>query len=74
MSTPIRGNVPGPFRVTSECIICAICADVAPEHFRLGDDEDANIVYRQPVTKAEVELCREALHNCPTEAIEEARG
>ncbi len=65
------GNVPGRFYVNHECIVCAVCADVAPGHFRLGDDEEGNIVYRQPETESEIADCREALEGCPVEAITE---
>jgi len=71
MPTPRPGNVPGRFYVNTECITCSVCADVAPAHFRLGDDEEGNIVYRQPETAAEAQACREALEGCPVEAITE---
>ena len=74
LPSPRPGNVPGRFYVNHECIICAVCSDVAPAHFRLGDDEEGNIVYRQPETDAEIADCREALDGCPVEAITEVPG
>ena len=70
--SPRPGNVPGRFFVNHECIVCSMCADAAPDYFRLGDDEDGNIVYRQPETPEEVAACRDALDGCPVEAITDA--
>lgn len=57
------------FYVDKECILCAVCAGVAPDNFRTSDDEDHNIVYKQPETPKELDQCRDALENCPVEAI-----
>ncbi|MDP2310893.1 MAG: ferredoxin [Pseudomonadota bacterium] len=62
-------NAPGRFRVLPECICCALCADIAPEHFRPNDEETNHVVYRQPITAREVALCRDALEACPVETI-----
>ena len=71
LPSPRPGNVAGRFYVNHDCIVCAVCADVAPAHFRFGDDEEGNIVYHQPETALEVADCREALEGCPMEAITE---
>tara|TARA_R110000824_G_scaffold345_1_gene2586 strand:+ start:362 stop:622 length:261 start_codon:yes stop_codon:yes gene_type:complete len=57
------------FYVDRECIICSICSDCAPENFRMSDDGSHDIVYKQPENEEELELCFEALENCPVEAI-----
>ena len=57
------------FYVDKECILCSVCSDAAPNNFRMSDDEDHDICYKQPDTEEEVEQCYEALENCPVEAI-----
>jgi ferredoxin len=69
----LPGNADGAFYVTPECISCGLCADIAPQHFKL-DDADAfgrNIVYSQPSTPAETAACHDAATSCPVEAIAE---
>lgn len=57
------------FHVAPEdCIECGLCPLLAPDHFSAGPD-GPSICHRQPVTPAEVELCRDALDSCPTGAI-----
>ncbi|MCB9762630.1 MAG: ferredoxin [Alphaproteobacteria bacterium] len=62
-------NVPGPVYIDDSCIICSMCADLAPEHFRMSDDEDHDICYRQPTTPEGWAAVREAADACPTESI-----
>lgn len=62
-------NIPGRFYVDSSCIDCDGCRDLAPDFFRRDDDIGMSIVFRQPVTEAETQLCVEALEGCPTESI-----
>ncbi len=62
-------NVPGKFYVDQECILCSVCTDAAPNNFRMSDDEDHDIVYKQPEDDEEVAQCIEAMENCPVEAI-----
>jgi ferredoxin len=70
LQASVSGNVPGRFRVlTTDCICCSVCSDIAPEHFRESDGATHNIVYRQPATAHDVALCREALESCPVETI-----
>jgi len=46
-----------------------VCSDCAPDNFRVSDDEDHDIVYKQPENEEELEQCYEAMENCPVEAI-----
>jgi ferredoxin len=62
-------NVPGEFYVDRECILCSVCSDVAPSHFRMALSEDHDIVYAQPNDETERAQCHFALVNCPVEAI-----
>ena len=57
------------FYVDKECILCSVCSDAAPKNFRMSDDEDHDICYKQPTTPEELAQCYEALENCPVEAI-----
>ena len=62
-------NAPGRFYVDTECIVCTVCAELAPEHFRLAEDEDHDVCFRQPVAPEEVAACVAAMAACPAEAI-----
>ena len=67
-SVVISGTKVG-FYVDKECILCSVCSDAAPNNFRMSDDEDHDICYKQPTTPEELAQCYEALENCPVEAI-----
>ena len=53
----------------TQCILCSVCSDAAPNNFRMSDDEDHDICYKQPENEEELEQCYEAMENCPVEAI-----
>jgi len=57
------------FYVDMECILCSVCSDAAPNNFRMSDDEDHDICYKQPDNEEELAQCYEAMENCPVEAI-----
>ena len=57
------------FYVDRECILCSVCAEVAPKNFRMNDDESHDICFKQPENEAELEECYEAMESCPVEAI-----
>ena len=67
-SATISGKKVG-FYVDRECILCSVCSDAAPNNFRMSDDEDHDICYKQPEDADEVAACHEAMENCPVEAI-----
>ena len=62
-------NVPGKFYVDKECILCSVCSDAAPNNFRMSDDEDHDVVFKQPANPNELAQAYEAMENCPVEAI-----
>ena len=62
-------NVHGRFYVDRECIVCSVCSDLAPNNFRLSDDETHDICYKQPENDEEEDNCVEAMESCPVEAI-----
>lgn len=62
-------NAPGAWYVDQECIVCTVCSEIAPNHFRLAASEDHDICFRQPRTDAERDVCEAARAECPVEAI-----
>ena len=62
-------NVPGEFYVDEECILCALCHEIAPDNFKEADTGDHDVVFKQPENAAERALCVEAMEQCPVEAI-----
>ena len=57
------------FYVDRECILCSVCSDAAPDNFKVSDDDDHDVCYKQPENEEELGQCYEALENCPVEAI-----
>ncbi len=57
------------FYVDRECILCSVCEEVAPNNFRMNDDENHDICFKQPENETELEDCYEAMDSCPVEAI-----
>ena len=57
------------FYVDRECILCSVCSDAAPANFKVSDDDDHDVCYKQPENEEELDQCYEALENCPVEAI-----
>tara|TARA_R100001079_G_C4344621_1_gene108448 strand:- start:71 stop:337 length:267 start_codon:yes stop_codon:yes gene_type:complete len=57
------------FYVDQECILCSVCEDEAPNNFKMSEDDDHDICYKQPENEDELEQCYEAMENCPVEAI-----
>lgn len=62
-------NVPGKYYTTEECDGCAYCASVAPDNFDYQKESNTYFVARQPQTPEEEEFVREALEDCPVDAI-----
>ena len=63
-------NVAGRFYVDRQCIDCDLCRTTAPANFARSNERHS-FVSMQPRTPAEVEQCRQALAECPVEAIGE---
>ena len=57
------------FYVDKGCIFCALCQGIAPDNFIESEDETHDFVYKQPENEEELELCYEALEECPVDAI-----
>ena len=65
----VEGNVDGQFYVDTNCIDCDLCRQTAPENFERDEDEGYSFVIKQPESPEEEEQCREAIEECPVEAI-----
>ncbi len=65
----LPGQAPGAFYVDGQCIDCDLCRQSAATMFDRNDAEGFSFVIRQPETDEEFEQCREALEECPVEAI-----
>src|SRR4051794_2640214 len=62
-------NVLGRFYVDSTCISCVSCHSIAPDFFKLKNGNEYSFVYKQPGTQRDLEICEEALRECPVNAI-----
>ena len=62
-------NCPGRFYVDSECIGCMQCVTTDPGHYALDDANDVAFVKKQPEGPEEEKLVRQALNECPVNAI-----
>ena len=65
----VADNVDGPFYVDSNCIDCDLCRQTAPENFERNEDEGYSYVSKQPENDDEEQACRDAMEECPVEAI-----
>ena len=65
----VEGQVSGRYYVDSQCIDCDLCRETAPANFQRNDEAGFSYVYKQPETEEEETLCKDALDNCPVEAI-----
>jgi len=65
----VEGQTLGRYYVDSQCIDCDLCRETAPANFQRNDEAGFSYVYKQPETEEEEVLCKDALDNCPVEAI-----
>jgi len=65
----VPGQPGGRYYVDTQCIDCDLCRETAPANFMRNDEEGFSFVYKQPATDEEETLCKDALDNCPVEAI-----
>ena len=63
-------NVSGKYYTIDDCDGCAYCAAVAPDHFEFDKPTNTYFIGRQPVGKVEEELVREAMEDCPVDAVQ----
>jgi ferredoxin len=65
----VPGQPSGPYYVDSQCIDCDLCRETAPANFQRNDEQGFSYVYKQPESSDEEALCKDAMANCPVEAI-----
>jgi len=70
----LPNNVPGKYFTTDECDGCAYCASVAPENFEYEKASNTYYIARQPQNPEEEEFVREAMEDCPVDAIRLLNG
>lgn len=61
-------NTAGRFFVDESCIDCDLCRTTAPKNFE-RNPAGHSFVARQPATPEEEKACKQALLECPVEAI-----
>ncbi|HLX64159.1 MAG TPA: ferredoxin [Planctomycetota bacterium] len=64
-----KDNVSGPFYTDTQCIDCDLCRQTAPDFFDRNAKGGYSYVCKQPQTEDEIKLCKQALDECPVEAI-----
>ena len=62
-------NVSGKYYVDTQCIDCDLCRETAPDNFTRNEDGGYSFVKKQPESKKEEDLCKDAMDGCPVEAI-----
>ena len=67
----VAATVKGKFYVDSTCIDCNLCRETAPKNFRRIEDGGYSYVFQQPASPAEQADCKQALEECPVQAIGE---
>ena len=65
----VEENAEGAFFVDSNCIDCDLCRQTAPDNFDRNEDEGFSFVSKQPANEDEEQACRDAIDECPVEAI-----
>jgi len=65
----VPGQVSGKYYVDTQCIDCDLCRETAPANFIRNDEEGFSYVFKQPETEEEFAQAKDALDNCPVEAI-----
>jgi ferredoxin len=62
-------NAQGSYYVDSFCIACVSCITIAPNFFKMQNNNEYSVVIRQPESEKERETCEQALSLCPVNAI-----
>ncbi len=62
-------NAPGKYYIDKNCILCALCVEMSPEMFTESEDGDHDIVCKQPENEEEENIMKEAMEQCPVDAI-----
>jgi len=65
----VPGQTTGRYYVDTQCIDCDLCRETAQANFTRNEEEGFSFVFKQPETADEETLCKDAMDNCPVEAI-----
>ena len=65
----VPGQPQGRYYVDTQGIDCDLCRETAPANFTRNDEECFSDVFKQPESPEEETLCKDAMDNCPVEAI-----
>ena len=65
----VAGQIEGRYHVDTQCIDCDLCRETAPDNFMRNDEEGFSYVFKQPTTEQEELQSKDAMDNCPVEAI-----
>lgn len=65
----VPGQPAGRIYVDTQCIDCDLCRETAPDNFKRNEQEGFSYIFKQPETPGEEALCKDAMDNCPVEAI-----
>ncbi len=68
-SKRVAKTVPGKYYVDQTCIDCNLCRETAKKNFQRNEDGGYSYVSAQPASPAETNDCRQALEECPVQAI-----
>ncbi len=63
------GQVAGPFYVDTSCIDCDLCRQTAPANFTRNEAGGFSYVFKQSENPEEEAKCKQAMEECPVEAI-----
>lgn len=63
------GQVAGPYYVDTQCIDCDLCRQTAPANFTRNEAGGFSYVFKQPENPEEEAKCKQAIEECPVEAI-----
>ena len=62
-------NTGGKYYVDNQCIDCDLCRETSPNNFTRNEEQAFSYVYKQPESPEEEMLSKDAMDNCPVEAI-----
>lgn len=65
----VPGQPDGAYFVDTQCIDCDLCRETAPTNFQRNEEEGFSYVVKQPESPEEMAQCKDAMDNCPVEAI-----
>jgi ferredoxin len=68
-SDKLPDNAEGAWYVDSNCIDCDLCRQTAPDNFVRNEENGYTYVAKQPESDEEEANMRDAMEECPVEAI-----